>query len=99
VDLPTPPLPLAMATMRWIPGTLFWFCHGLAAPAACGPVGGLTSTCTMFTPGNALSARSLSALICCTTSGVPDVNCIETLTAPLFALICLTRPNETMSRL
>src|ERR1041385_1769657 len=86
VDLPTPPLPLATATMRLMPGTRFWFDHGPGPPAPDGPPGAaagcLTSTCTIFTPGKLLSTRSLSSLICRAASALAEVNCIETLTAP-----------------
>src|ERR1043166_6555089 len=58
-----------------------------------------TSTCTLFTPGNALSTPSLSALICRATSGLPAVICIETLTAPSLVAICLTSPHDTTSLL
>ena len=99
VDLPTPPLPLATATIRRMPGTLCCCAHGLCGAAACGAPGWFTSTCTRVTPGNAFNARSLSDLIWLATSGLLVVSCIETLTAPSLAAICFTRPNETMSRL
>ena len=39
VDLPTPPLPLATATMRRMPGTRFCCAQGLGGPAAAGALG------------------------------------------------------------
>src|SRR5262249_23975310 len=98
VDLPTPPLPLATATTRRRPGTLFCAAHGPGPPAVCPAAGCLTSTCTAVTPGNAFSACSLPLLICCATSGLCVVSCIETLTAPWFAATSFTSPNETISR-
>src|ERR1700679_2298858 len=97
VDLPTPPLPLAMAMIRFTPETLPWLAKGFpgaAAPAA----GWRTSTRTWLTPGRFFRRRSLSALICCAASALAEVNCIVTVTTPLAAAISLTRPNETMSR-
>src|SRR5260370_41818659 len=75
VDLPTPPLPLATATRRLIPGTFPWLAQGLGAPAALGgPEGSLTSTCASFTSGNDFSVRSQSALSCSAICGLPEVN-------------------------
>src|SRR5258706_11996652 len=78
VDLPTPPLPLATATTRRIPGTLFCCDQGLCGPAAVGEPWYLTSTYTFSTPGSDLSARSLSTLIWAAVSALPPVSCIVT---------------------
>src|SRR2546422_5362156 len=63
VDLPTPPLPLATAMMRSIPGTRFWFAQGFGPVAACGVAAGIfTCTCASLIPGTALIAASHSPL-------------------------------------
>src|SRR5438552_19034591 len=76
VDLPTPPFPLATATVRLMPGTLCCCDQGLCGAAACGPACGFTSTSTLLTPGSALSTRSLSDVVCPTIPGFPVLTCI-----------------------
>ena len=68
-------------------GAQRWLCS--AAPAGAAPCW-VTSTCARWTPGRALSTRSLSALSCCAISGLPVVSCSATLIAPLLAAICFT---------
>ena len=101
VDLPTPPLPLATATMRLMPGTLFWFWNappGAVPGAAAVAAGCLTSTKTWVTPGWARMTFSHSALTMRAASGLGEVSSSRTFTAPSFTAMCLTSPNEMMSR-
>src|SRR6185369_4091919 len=87
VDLPTPPLPLATATIRFSPGILFCDDKGLCAAGAMAgwPAGIFTSTCTIRTSGRDFRTRSHSALICCAIGGLEEVNCSVRLTAPWLA--------------
>jgi hypothetical protein len=97
VDLPTPPLPLATAMMRLTPGTLFWLANGLAGAAAGRRRAGALRR-GRDSRREDFSDALASILICCAASGLGEVNCIVTLTAPFAAEISLTSPNETMSR-
>src|SRR6476469_7491746 len=90
VDFPTPPLPLATATTRFSPGTLFWLAHGLGAPAPGAEAGNVTSINTELSPGRARRACSEADLIWAASSGVPDVNWIWTVALPALTKTCLT---------
>ena len=92
VDLPTPPLLLAMAMMLRTPST------------ACGPA---VRCCATFasivtlacvTPGRAMIAAWASACICSRTGHAGVVSTMLTDTAPSQMFGVCTKPSETMSR-
>ena len=97
VDLPTPPLPLATATICLTPAILR--CCAIAG-AAFGAVGaGCSSwTLTAGTPGIAATVALTSATIFSTTSGFADAIVSDTVTPAYATSISLMIPNETMSR-
>jgi hypothetical protein len=99
VDLPTPPLPLAMATRArapaiWLGATRTSRLHGrrLAGGRAHLDVHSLQHRARLR------KACSMSPLICFAISALPPVNCKETLAAPPLTATSLTRPKETTSR-
>src|SRR5258708_13540224 len=101
VDLPTPPLPLATATIRFSPGILFCDDKGLCTDGdmAGWPAGIFTSPCTIWTSGRDFRTRSHAALICFALAGLEQVNCSVLLTAPWLAATFLTIPHDTMSHI
>src|SRR3982750_1508200 len=95
VDLPTPPLPLAMAITCRTPGIR---AVTVAAPAPPGGAWISISTLLLWIPSIVPKARSASFLIVAGTFGsfVASASC--TLTAPLSIWIDFTNPNEMISR-
>ena len=92
VDLPTPPLPLAIAITRATPGI------------GCGPRGrapGAASRTISTGPGMpgmaAIVARTASS-ICCTTSAFAVLGASRTVTPLEDTSMSRTMPKETMSR-
>src|SRR5579862_3543700 len=97
VDLPSPPLPLATATMCLTPAIL----RGCATPAAArGAVAAGCSiwTLTAGTPGIAATVAFTSVTIFSTTSGLADAIVSDTVTPAYATSISLMIPNDTMSR-
>src|ERR1700723_1225772 len=97
VDLPTPPLPLATATICLTPAIL----RGCAIPAAA--FGAVAAGCSIWTltagtPGIAATVALTSATIFSTTSGLADAIVNDTVTPAYATSISLMIPNETMSR-
>src|SRR5580692_12430709 len=97
VDLPTPPLPLATATMCLTPAIL----RGCAIPAAA--FGAVAAGCSIWTltagtPGIAATVAFTSATIFSTTSGFADAMVSDTVTPAYATSISLMIPNDTMSR-
>ena len=100
VDLPTPPLPEAMATECLMPVGV------VPAPGADWPPDGgalaaetAISTMTSVTPGWALRHFSISVFSISGTFGSEVVMASETLAVPASNATLRTRPNEMMSRL
>src|ERR1700674_583744 len=105
VDFPTPPLPLATATMCRTPGARFGFCEVARCAAGSGPAG-VAGRCIWIAtwapaaPGTARTARSASARTFSAASGLWVAICRLTSTSPPSdTLTSCTNPKETMSRL
>src|SRR3982750_2278312 len=95
VDLPTPPLPLAMAITCRTPGIR---AVTVAAPAPPGGAWISISTLLLWIPSMVPKARSSSFLIVAGTFGSLVANASCTLTSPLSMWIDFTNPNEMISR-
>ena len=86
-----------MAMTRFTPGTLLLIRKRICRRGLAG--GGLAHfDVNVIHAGQRFQNALGFALICCAASGFGEVNCIDTLTAPLAAEISFTSPNETMSR-
>src|ERR1700688_4580056 len=105
VDFPTPPLPLATATMCRTPGARFGFCDVARWAAGSCPAGAAgrciwIATWAPEAPGTARTARSASARTFSAASGLWVAICRLTSTSPPpETLTSCTNPKETMSRL
>jgi hypothetical protein len=93
VDLPTPPLPLAMGTMFLTSGRSLSFCSDLVARTC-----EVMVRSTALTPGSDSPARCACSFIWSRTGQAGVVSSIAKATVPPSILRPLTKPSDTMSR-